>query len=170
MDLAWLEERALRYVARWETSAASVATLLERKILARCETSGESPAPVLEKIPALVIRLVERGYVDDHRFAANTLERQRRRGGSTAQIRARLASKGISELLIGELLAKEAPETEFRAAWKLARRRRLGPFCDDPALRRRSRERHLSVLCRQGFDPDMARKIVDADEIREFEP
>jgi len=169
MDLAWLEARALRYVARWESSAARVASLLEGKILERCEASGESPDRVLEMIPALVTRLVERGYVDDHHFAANTLERQRHRCGSTAQIRARLMAKGIPESLIGGLLAEEAPETEIRAAWKLARRRRLGPYCGDPAERQRLRDRHLGVLCRQGFDPDTARQIVDADEIRAFE-
>ena len=80
MDFAWLEERALRYAARWETSAASVARLLERKIYERCEESGESPDIALEMIPALVAKLLERGYVDDHRFATGMLERQRQRG------------------------------------------------------------------------------------------
>ncbi len=167
MDLAWLEERALRYVARWESSAASVARILERKILERCERTGESPDLVLEMIPALVAQLIERGYVDDRRFAAGTLERQRRRGGSTAQIRARLAAKGISESLLDELLAREDPEVEIRAAWKLARRRRLGPYCDDPAERRQSRDRQIGVLCRQGFEHETALAIVDAQTLPE---
>ena len=162
MDLAWLEERALRYVARWEASAAGVARLLERKIMERCERTDETPDLVLEMIPGLVAQLIERGYVDDHRFAAGTLERQRRRGGSTAQIRARLAAKGISKSLLDEILAQEDPQTEIRAAWKLARRRRLGPYCNDPAERRRSRDRHLGVLCRQGFEHETALRIVDA--------
>ena len=163
MDLAWLEERALRYAARWEASAAGVATLLERKIHERCERTGESPDVALEMIPALVAKLLERGYVDDHRFATGVLERQRRRGDSTARIRARLIAKGISESLVDELLAEEDPETEIHAAWKLARRRRLGPYCSDPTERRESRDRHLGVLCRQGFDLETALRIVDAD-------
>lgn len=162
MDLAWLEERALQYAARWETSAASVATLLERKILKRCERTGESPVLTLEMIPALVARLIERGYVDDRRFAAGALERARRRGVSTSGIRARLATKGISESLVEELLAAEAPEIEIQSAWKLARRRRLGPYCDDPAERRASRDRQLGVLSRQGFEDEIALQIVDA--------
>lgn len=162
MDLAWLEERALRYVARWEASAAGVTAILERKVHERCEQSGEASDVVLEMIPALVTKLIERGYVDDHRFAAGALERQRRRGGSTSQIRARLAAKGISESLLDELLAQEDPETEIRAAWKLARQRRLGPYCNDPAERRQSRDRHLGVLCRRGFDDEIALQIVDA--------
>ena len=164
MDFAWLEERALRYAARWETSAASVARLLERKIYERCEESGESPDIALEMIPALVAKLLERGYVDDHRFATGMLERQRQRGDSTARIRARLSAKGISESLQDELFAQEDPEIEIRSAWKLARRRRLGPFCSDPAERRNARDRHVGVICRQGFDLEIALQIVDTDE------
>ncbi len=163
MDFAWLEERALRYAARWEASAAGVAQLLERKILERCERTDESPDVALEMIPALVARLIERGYVDDRRFATGALERARRQGASTARIRARLASKGISQSLIEELLSEEAPEIEIESAWKLARRRRLGPYCEDPAERRASRKRHLGVLLRQGFEHEIALQIVDGD-------
>jgi regulatory protein len=163
MDLAWLEERALRYASRWEASAAGVVTLLERKIFERCERTGESSDLALEMIPALVAKLIDRGYVDDRRFAASALERQRRRGASTARIRARLISKGIAESLLDELLAEEDPEMEVRSAWRLARRRRLGPYCDDPAERRELRDRHLGVLSRQGFEHETALEIVDAD-------
>jgi regulatory protein len=162
MDLVWLEERALRYAARWETSAAEVATLLERKILERCERSDESPELALEMIPALVTKLVERGYVDDRRFASGALERQCRRGASTARTRARLAAKGISESMIDSLFAEEDPEIEIRSAWKLARRRRLGPYCENPTERRASRDRQLGVLSRQGFEHEIALRIVDA--------
>jgi len=72
-------------------------------------------------------------------------------------------AKGISESLLDELFAKEDPEIEIHAAWKLARRRRLGPYCGDPTERRQARDRHLGVLCRQGFDLETALRIVDAD-------
>jgi regulatory protein len=164
MDLAWLEERALRYASRWEASAAGVTTLLERKVSERCEQTGEAPDLVLEMIPALVTKLVEKEFVDDHRFASGVLERQRRRGDSTTRIRARLTAKGISESLLDELFAEEDPEIEIQAAWKLARRRRLGPYCSDPTERRQTHDRHLGILCRQGFDLKTALRIVDADE------
>lgn len=168
MDFAWLEERATRYAARWETSAAGVTRLLERKIFERCERSGESPERVLELIPSLVTKLIGRGYIDDRRFASNLIERQRGRGDSTARIRARILAKGISESLADELFEREDPEVEIRAAWKLAKRRRLGPHCSDPDERRNGRDRHLAVLCRQGFALEIARQIVDADGL-EFE-
>lgn len=164
MDLAWLEERASQYAARWETSAASVATLLERKILERCERTEESADPILAMIPSVVAKLLDRGYVDDRRFASGALDRARRQGASTLRIRAKLTAKGISESLIDELLSEETPGSESQAAWKLARRRRLGPYLDDPDERRASRDRQLGVFSRQGFEHEIALQIVDADE------
>ncbi len=163
MDGEWLEQRALRYAARWESSAASLRSLLERKIFERCDRTGESPDTALERIPATVAGLIERGYVDDHRFAAQALDRLRRQGRSTAQIYARLRAKGISKSLLDDLLAQEDSDTESRAAWQFARRRRLGPYCKDPQQRRRARDRHLAALGRQGFELQTALRIVDAD-------
>ena len=114
--------------------------------------------------------VVERGYVDDRRFATTLLARLRREGRSVAQIRARLASKGLAEEILEEQLDAEEAGSERRAAWQLAKRRRLGPFCPDPEERRRSRERHLAVLGRQGFDRDVAVAIVDAPESPSSEP
>jgi regulatory protein len=162
MDRQWLEQRALRYAARWEASAATLRSLLERKIFERCDRTGESPDAALEQIPATVAGLVERGYIDDHRFASQALDRLRRQGRSTAQIRARLHAKGISKSLLDELIEQEDADTESRAAWRFARRRRLGPYCEDPAQRRRARDRHLAALGRQGFDQQLALRIVDA--------
>jgi regulatory protein len=167
IDFAWLEERALRYVARWEASRAGVATLLERKVREHCERTGESSGPALEQIPAVVAKLVERGFVDDRRFAAGTLERLRRQGYSTVQISARLDAKGIAKSVQAELLAQEHPDTEHRAAWKLARRRKLGPYCKDSSERRHSRDRHLAAFSRQGFDDETALQIVDAHTLPE---
>lgn len=164
LDRAWLEERALRYVARWESSALGVEELLERKVRERCRRTGEPIDPGLEPIPSVVAKLVARGWVDDRRFAAGTLTRLRRQGGSRRRIRATLRAKGVAAELIDELLADEPPDAELEAAWRLARRKRLGPFCREPSERDARRDRHLGVLGRSGFDLDVARAVVDAEE------
>ena len=168
MDREWLEQRALRYAARWESSAAMLRTLLERKIFERCDRSGESPDTALDWIPAIVAGLIERGYVDDHRFASQALDRLRRQGRSRAQIHARLRAKGISKAILDDLIGAQDSELEARAAWQFARRRRLGPYCEDAGERQRGRDRHLAALGRQGFDQETALRIVDADTPPEF--
>ncbi len=163
MDPDWLQERALRYAARWEASTSGVQTLLERKVRERCERTGESPETILDQIPEIVSELAHNGYVDDRRFASEALERLRRQGRSTRLIRARLLAKGIEETLLDELFDAEAPDVDLLAAWRFARRRRLGPYCEDPEERRMSRDRHLGALGRQGFEIETALAVVDAE-------
>ncbi|HEB88958.1 MAG TPA: hypothetical protein ENI85_05265 [Deltaproteobacteria bacterium] len=168
MDPDWLQERALRYAARWEASSSGVQTLLERKVRERCERTGESPEEILGQIPRIVSELVDNGYVDDRRFATEALDRLRRQGRSTRQIRARLLARGIPEDLLDELFEAEDPGIELVSAWRFARRRRLGPYCQDPQDRQMARERHLAALGRQGFDLETALEVVDAETAREF--
>jgi len=181
MDDHWLEQHALRYAARWETTRRGVAELLERKVRERCDRTGESPEDALPGIPEVVERLVARRYVDDRRFASQLFERLRRQGRSRAQIRMQLRRKGVPDAITLELTRDEAePEAELRAAWRLARRRRLGPYArepdrdpdrdpeseteTDPERRRARRERHLAVLARQGFSLEIACRVVDAPD------
>lgn len=169
MNSDWLETHALRYVAQQEASAAGVGALLERKVRRRCTRTGESPEAALELIPRTVERLVECNYVNDLRFAEGALERRRRRGDSRAQIHARLRGKGVPQTLLDSLFASEKPSAEFVAAWRFAKRRRLGLFSSNPAERIESRDRQLSAFSRAGFERELALQVVDANSIPELE-
>jgi len=164
MDRDWIERLARRYAARWESSEAIVRSHLERKVHARCEASGEDPSIALESIPGVIERLVEAGYVNDHRFAAETTDRMRRAGRSKTHIDSRLRAKGISESIRRDLLQQgDDVNQESMAAWRLARRRRLGPYCENPGRRERERHRHLAIFARQGFDREIAERVIDAE-------
>jgi SOS response regulatory protein OraA/RecX len=165
MDLNWLKQHARLYASRWESSEASVSALLERKIRERCTRTDERAEEAMALIPCVIEGLVEANYVDDLRFAKGVLERQRRRGASAEQIRAKLLAKGIAASLVGSLFAEESAEAESRAAWHFAKRRQLGPYCRNPEKREAARQRHLSALFRAGFDEDRALRIIDAKTI-----
>jgi len=162
MDRNWLEQSGLRYAARWESSAAGVGNYLERKIRERCDETGESSDPALAHVPEVVEQLIERGYVDDARFALATIDRMRRQDRSTAQIEARLRTKGLPESVYRDLLQQGETDHEYRAAYRLAQRRRIGPYCQDPEERERDRDRHLAILARRGFDLETAERVIDA--------
>jgi len=167
LDSIWLEREAVRYVARWESSRRGVEAVLDRKVRQRCDRTGESPDEALSRVPEIVEALVDRGYVDDRRFATQLLERLRREGRSRAQIRFQLHRKGVPDSLTLELTRSADPEDELAdelsAAWRMARRRALGPFCRDPERRAAQRERHLAALARQGFSSEIAHRVIDAE-------
>jgi len=195
LDVDWLEAEAIRHLARWESTRRGVREILERRLAARCERTGESPDAALGEIPDLVDRLVMRGYVDDRRFAEQLVDRARREGRSHRQISAKLEAKGVDADVVEAVLRdreerrraermragsdgqrahdahvahaetdRDADEDEeLEAAWKTARKRRLGPFCSDPIKRAENRQRHLAALARQGFSREIAYHVIDAD-------
>ena len=62
----------------------------------------------------------------------------------------------------------EAADPDLAAALAFARRRRLGPF--RPQGERAARRlKDLAALARQGFAADLARRIVDAEDLEELE-
>lgn len=186
----WLEREAIRYLARWETTRQGLTEKLERKLLQRCERSGEDPGTLRHVIPELVEGLSERGYVDDRRYAEQLYERLRRQGSSRDRIRARLHAKGVDSTLVAEIELErararaeaeddrvsstgvptgESHDEDLEAAWQIARKRRLGPFHPDPTRRLELRNRHLSILARRGFSHDVAHAVVDAERDAEME-
>lgn len=162
LDTDWLEHEALRYVARGETTQFAVRQLLERKIDARCDRTGEDGSHARDAISDVLAGLVRHRYVDDERFAAQLHTRLVRQGRSAAEIRYRLESKGVPAEIIRESLADHSEASDLEAAWQVARRRRLGPYCLDPETRAANRERHLSIFGRAGFSREVAHEVIDA--------
>ncbi len=163
LDEEWLEQAALRYAAKWETTEKGVCDALARKLATRCAQSGEDAEALLDVIPSIAARLVARGYVDDRRFATQLAARLERQGRSHAYVVSKLQVKGVSEAIIEDILSDAGPDAEQDAAWRIARKRRLGPYCLDPEKRTAQRDKQLGVLARQGFDLDLATRIIDAD-------
>lgn len=174
---AWLERVAVHYLDRYGASSEMLRRVLVRRVQRRCRSREEDPAEHAGLIEETVARTQRAGLVDDARFAAARLRGLRRRGTSTRQAQARLAAKGIDAGTIAAALADEeeeatgsedgAADTERKAAWAYARRRRLGPYRLTEA-RPLHRERDLAAMARAGFSYALAKNVIeseaDADE------
>ncbi len=64
-------------------------------------------------------------------------------------------------------MTRDEANPDLAAAFTLARRRRLGPF--RLAAREENRQRDMAVLGRAGFSFEIARKIVEADDVAALE-
>lgn len=173
MDPAWLYRQAVHYLERFESTEVGVRRVLERRIKRRTLRTGEDAEGAIDEIDAVIRKLVDLDYVDDRRFAGHMVRRLRHRGGSRAQIRARMKEKGVGEAVITASLQDEG-ETELRAAWVVARKRRIGPYrtaplSDEFDLRRKQQSRELAIFGRRGFSFDIARQILDASDAPEDE-
>ena len=178
LDETWLEDEAVRSLARSDQSRRRLIETLERKLDERCARTDEQGEAVRASIPGIVDRLVDRGYVDDRRLATHLFERGRAAGRSRAQIEQQLFAKGIEPSTLREIERERTEEAtgardddgggfahadEVEAAFRIARKKRLGPFCPDPDERIAKRQRHLGFLARRGFSSDVAHHVIDAE-------
>jgi len=157
----YLQRAALYYLERYSVPSAQLRRVLARKIAASCRHHGEDPALHTAALDDVVARCVSTGLVDDRRFAEARAATLRRKGQSSRAVAARLAAKGVSRDLVGELASAGADE-ELTAARAAARRRRLGPW-REAAQRAASRQKDLAVLGRLGFDFATARAVIDGE-------
>ncbi len=159
----YLRNAALWYLARYASSAAHLRRLLLVKVERSVRAHGTDRSRGAAEVARLIEKFLDRGLLDDGRYAEGRARALFRRGGSARAIRAALARKGVAKDLIERGLAAlrdEASEPELAAALVYARRRGLGPFRreEERALRR---ARDLAALVRRGFAHDLARRVID---------
>lgn len=163
---ARIERAAMAHLRRFAASTADLRRVLRRR-LSRAEARGLTiDRPALEAaIDDVIERFTARGLLDDAALTRGLVRSYRRKGLARRAIEHKLRGKGIDGDLIREALAASDEEAgadpELEAAWRLARRRRLGPY--RRADRAERRERDLAALGRAGFSYGTARAVVDAE-------
>jgi regulatory protein len=166
-----LQAAATSYLERYPSSADKLRRILQRRVARARLREAPVMADVEQAIDAIVAKLVGSGVIDDKSFAQTKARALHRRGTSDRMTRHRLKLAGIDDETLKVALANldreldsDPAEREWRAAVALARRRRLGPF---RAARDRAshRLRDLAAMARAGFAYDLAKKVIDAEEI-----
>lgn len=156
-----LREAALAHLARFATSEAGLARVLERRVARwarRALELGGDPDQVRQvqeqagaQVRAVVVDMARLGAVDDAAFAEGRARALARGGRSRRAIAAHLASRGIDPDRIEEAVhtaqssafdsepsdndhaaRDDAGLAELGAALVQARRRRIGPFSVQP--------------------------------------
>ena len=112
--------------------------------------SKELPPILDEDIDAVLERLIERGYLNDEKFAAYYLEnRNATKGSSLRVLRQELQRKGIASDVIEAAFAESARNDESEIEKAIAKKR---DKYDDEKL--------IAYLVRRGFSYDLAKSAV----------
>lgn len=159
---AYLQAVTGRYLERYATSSAHLRRLLMQRVHRSVAWHDGDLAEATALVDAEIARLQRLGLLDDARYAADRARTLHRRGNGARRIRAALASKGLGAPDIDEAL-DQVPD-DWQAALTYARKRRLGPW-REVALDADRRTRELGRLGRAGFSWEIARRVVELDEI-----
>ena len=154
---------ALHYVGKYATTQAKLAGYLARKLRERGWDEGR-PAD----IEALTEQFTQLGYINDAQFAEARSRSFVRRGFGQRRLNEDLRASGIGD---ADAIPARAhmEESVFSAAENFARRKRLGPFAQEPAPLEK-RQKQFNAFLRAGHGFDLAKRFVYAepgDEISE---
>jgi regulatory protein len=153
-----LKDLALHYLGRFASTRARLVQYLQRKIR---ERGWDGAAP--PDCAALADRCMELGYVDHAAYAAMKGGALLRRGYGARRVEQALAAAGVKEADRGEM--RDAGRDQAgTSALAFARRKRIGPFAEQPADADR-RRKQLQAFIRAGHDFALARSIVFADSM-----
>jgi len=166
-ELRGFVNAGLSYVDRYGGPRARVERALFRRARQR-ELTLEAAARV---VAAAMAKIDGFGVVDDRAFAESKARGLRSRGASRRAALAKLQATGIAPDLAEAALAAaddasadDADGGERLAAERYARRRRLGPWRTDPAVRAERRDRDVAALARAGFPPGLAIAVIDGQD------
>lgn len=169
---AQLRDLALHYAARFATTAARVEAYLLRKIRERGLAEDADGRTVDVDIPALVVRLVELGYVDDDAYARMRARDLGGRGYGARRVEETLRHAGVGEGVRRQHAPGEAAGRQ--AAAVMAGKRRLGPFgtqaeAPDPLLARKAHEKAVAAMLRAGHQYEHVKFILGAGSVHDVE-
>ena len=148
-----LYQRALEYALLRPHSQKELRDYLKKKTLSRTirvknKKTGEYQTKLKEGFDASLVepvlaRLIERGYVDDERFARLWVEnRSVRKGVSQKKLRLELQTKGVAQDIIENCLSEGIRNEQEELAKVIARKAKKYP--DEQKL--------IQYLLRQGFN------------------
>lgn len=148
--------RALEYCLMRPHSAREVRDYLYSKTRPTRTKTGELRPGVSPELTTRVFdRLVEKGYINDQKFARYWAEnRSLTKGASHRKLVAELRAKGIDNAIIDQALSETGRDDASEIQKIIAKKR--GRYPDDQKL--------MMYLARLGFDYDEIKKALNSNE------
>ncbi|HEY4136151.1 MAG TPA: regulatory protein RecX [Alphaproteobacteria bacterium] len=172
----YLENAALYYLGRFSASSGHLRQLLLRRVDRSARAHDTDPVAGREMVDALIARFLRSGLLDDSAYAAGRARSLRRRGASRSVIAQNLRAKRVTSDDIAEAVVAadadslaDGEDAELQAAWRLARRKKLGPYRRQEQ-RADLRMRDMGAMARGGFPYAIARRVIDAASLDDAPP
>lgn len=170
-----LKEVALTYALRFPGTTERMRRHLRDKVAAAVEAKV-APGDAWRWIDKVVATLTRVQVLDDARYAEHRAMTLHLRGRSSRVIAQDLKRRAAPEEAIRSAVhtLEDGGHDDWKAALRLARKRRLGPFGSgleavEREARLKARTRQLGTLARAGFSFEIARRIVDARDTSSLE-
>ena len=153
-----LRRAAMDLLARREHSFHELATKLRRRLQGRPIEGGD--------LDSTLRALEGEGLLSDERYAASRARQLASRGYGPGRIRQDLRQQGVEEHIERSLSDACADSSDWLAHATAVYKKKYGgaPIIGDFQTRQREKAKRLRFLQYRGFDGELSRKLVSADE------
>ena len=159
-----LENIALYYLQRYESSVENLRGVLKKRVLKyKMAVPDFNSAEAHGWIEEILQKLQDLHYLDDARYAEMKIDSYIAAGKPARYIQIKLKEKGISREIVDSLLLEKS-FSPLEMALKFAKKKSIGPFAKSEEQRKENRQKDLGKLVRAGFDYDIALKVLEMDE------
>ncbi|MCM1323677.1 MAG: recombination regulator RecX [Acetobacter sp.] len=159
-----LRNIALYYLERFETSEDNLRAVLRRRIDKYAFFDKEyNPAEAYGWVNEVVEECAKHNFVNDERFAGFKINSYLNAGKPRRYIEQKLKAKGIDEKTIADLF-ENIDYSELETALNFAKKKKIGRFRADEETRVANRQKDLGTLVRAGFDFEIAKEVLEAEE------
>ena len=146
-----LENIALFYLARFETSTGKLRQVLKRRVQRQKMQGMEINPDVSQWIENVVRKMCTQGYINDERYVESCVRRWSEQGKSHQVIRQKLLAEGVSEDLFSQYLDAQ---DEIEIARRFVQKKHLG----------QDYQKDLAKMARAGFSYDVAKEVLPKGE------
>ena len=151
-----LQNIALYYLERFDSSAFNLRNVLEQRLL---KYSFEVPEFNLSEAKIWIDEIIsyceKYGYINDNRYAEIKINNYLLAGKPARYIKQKMQQKGVDEAIVDKILQNSNID-ETQLALNFAAKKKIGPFRpnkDD----RQNQQKDLATLVRAGFSYDIAK-------------
>ena len=165
-----LEKYAFKYLEKYSTTEHRLKNILKRKIIKTSFFFQTNPVDYIHYIDDILKKFKEIGLIDDEKFSEHLSLNLVKRGFSRIKILINLKQKGITDEIAKngiDKLEKFFFNFELVSALIYARKKKLISF----NKKRKNYEKDkikLMQLSRAGFTYDIAKKIINLNNEKEF--
>lgn len=171
----YLHNAGLYYLQRFAASSGHFQRVMMRKIDRSCAAHpDQSREDCIALLGDLIDRFQRAGLLNDEVYARGMITSLRNRGLSSRAIQAKMSARALPQPLISRALQnhmeeagiEDAHAADLNAAFRYARKRRIGPFASGAAIKDKEEqqkryERAMASLARAGFGYDIARTVLE---------
>lgn len=167
-----LSNKALSYVARFETTTGKLKIVLEK--FAKNNLPGISNEIISNQITEVILKCERLNYINNKSFIKNKIQYFLKKGLSMKVIENKLKDYHVDLETLQNILQtyyEQDTNLELRSAIYLAKRKRIGPYTNRKNQKEKNIlfQRWMGIFSRAGFNYEISKRILLSKSPEEVE-